>query len=81
MNEYMIQVVIGFGAGFGIAFWVKELLLKRKLREEEGEAINILENARKKAETLVKEAELEAKDNIFNLKRAFDEEAKETRGN
>jgi ribonucrease Y len=80
MNEHMIQVVIGFGVGFGIAFWVKELLLERKLKAEEGEAKNVLENARRKAETLLKEANLEAKDNIFKLKRDFDEEAKETRG-
>ena len=57
MNEHMIPVVISFGVGFGIAFWVKELLLKRKLKAEEGEARNILESARKKAETLLKEAE------------------------
>lgn len=80
MNEYLIQVVISFGVGFGIALWVRILFLKHKQKTEAAEASNILESSRKKAETLLKEAQLEAKDHIFKLKRDFDEEAKETRG-
>lgn len=79
MSEQMILVVIGFGVGFGVAFYVKELLLERKTKAEEKQAQNIIENARKNAETMLKEAKLEAKDNLFKLKSDFDKEAKEAR--
>ncbi|MDX9785137.1 MAG: ribonuclease Y [Desulfobacterales bacterium] len=79
MSEHIVWAVISLGVGFGIAFWLKELLLNRRIKAEEGTAHNILEDARKQAETLLKEAELEAKDNAFKLKSDFDKEVKEAR--
>lgn len=80
MSETILWALIGLGVGFGIAFWVKELLMDRKIKAEEGKVRNIIEDAQRKAETLLKEAELEAKDNAFRLKSDLDKEVKETRG-
>lgn len=80
MSETILWAFIGLGVGFGIAFWVKELLTDRKIKAEEGKVRNIIADAQRKAETLLKEAELEAKDNAFRLKSDLDKEVKETRG-
>ena len=76
---YVLIGVICFGAGFGIAFYVKGRMLTRKMKEAEGEAAKICEEARRHSETLLKEADLEVKDKLFKMKSDFDAETKETR--
>ncbi len=80
MSENVILVIIiGFGLGFALAFWVRGQILAQKIKAEEGEAGRVIDNAKRRAETLIKEAELEAKDNIFKLQSEFEAEKKETR--
>lgn len=80
MNEYSIFIgVICFAAGFIAATWFKIKSLKDKVVHAEEDARRIMDDARHRAETLVKEAQLEAKDVIFKLKSDFDQETKETR--
>lgn len=83
MTTYVYAVVfalIGFGAGFGVAFWTKRRIAAGKIRSAEAEARRIEENAQRQAENLVREAELEAKDRLFRMKSEFEAEAKEIRG-
>jgi ribonuclease Y len=83
MTTYMYAIVfalIGFGAGFGVAFWTKGRLASGKIKNAEEEARRIHENAQRQAENLVREAELEAKDRLFRMKSDFEAEAKEIRG-
>lgn len=83
MTTYVYAIVfalIGFGAGFGVAFWAKGRMAAGKIKSAEAEARRIEENARRQAENLVREAELEAKDRLFRMKSEFEAEAKEIRG-
>jgi len=81
MSAYIIVAasVIACGIGFAIAFWVRGRIFTQKIKADEGEAIRILEDARRRSETLVKEAELEAKDKIYRIQSEFESEVKETR--
>jgi ribonuclease Y len=70
---------ICFGVGFAIAFWIKGIIVSQKVKAAEAEASHLLEDSRRQAETLLKEADLEVKDRIFKMKSDFDAETKETR--
>ena len=76
---YVLIGVLCFGAGFGAAFYVKGRMLTRTIKDAEGEAAKILEEAHRHSETLLKEADLEVKDKLFKMKSDFDAETKETR--
>ncbi len=80
MNEYSILIgIIGFGVGFAIAFWMKGKMQSRKIRNAAVEAKRLLQDSKRQAETLIKEANLEVKDKLFKMKSEFDAETKETR--
>jgi len=75
----IILAIICFGIGFAIAFWIKGIIVSQKVKAAEAEASRLLEDSRRKAETLLKEADLEIKDRLFKMKSDFDAETKETR--
>ncbi len=80
MNDYSIMIGIGcFFAGLLIAYWVKGRIMSQKIKAAEGEAVRFTEESRKKAETLLREADLEVKSRLFKLKSEFDAETKDTR--
>jgi ribonuclease Y len=80
MTEYtIIATVLCFGVGFAIAFWFKGRMITQKIKSAESEAEKIIDDANRRAETLVKEADLEIKDKLFKMKSEFDAETKETR--
>ena len=57
----IILAVIGFGVGFAIAFWIKGMILSQKVKAAEAEASRLLGDTKRKAETLLREADLEVK--------------------
>ncbi len=80
MNGYMIgMTIIGFCAGLGTAFWLKLKLDRQKADSAHSEATMILQESKNKADALLKEASLEAKDRLLKMKNEFDNETKETR--
>ena len=80
MSELSILLgAICFGIGFGIAFWVKGQILTQKVKAAEAEASRLLADSKRKADTLLREADLEVKDRLFKMKSDFDAETKETR--
>ncbi|GAB6096889.1 ribonuclease Y [Desulfatiferula olefinivorans] len=77
-----ITIVAGisaFIAGFLIAYVIKRRSILQRSRAAEEEASKIIEDARRRADTLLKEASVEAKDRLFKMKSAFDAETNETR--
>ena len=68
-----------FGIGFIIAYWTRRKSVSKKIKAAYAEASRIVEDAEKKSETLLKEADLEIKDKLFKMKSEFDSETKETR--
>jgi ribonuclease Y len=80
MNHYVLFIGIGgFIAGLLIASLIKGKIASQKVKAAEGAAARSIEESKKKAETLLREADLEVKDRLFRLKSEFDAETKETR--
>ena len=80
MNGYsLLMGIIGIGIGFAAACWLKGRLASQKLESAGIEAERMVENAARHAETLLKEAQLEAKDKLFKMKSDFDAETMDTR--
>jgi ribonuclease Y len=80
MNAFNIILgIICFGIGFAIAFWIKGQIISQKVKAAEVEASRLLADSKRKADTILREAELEIKDRLFKMKSEFDAETKETR--
>jgi len=80
MNEFnIILILMGFAAGFLIAYWVKGKIVSQKIITAQLEAERILADAKLRSETIIREAKLEVKDKLFKMKSEFDAETKETR--
>lgn len=80
MNEYSFIIgIIGMGLGFAVAYWMKGKLSSEKMRAAEEKSYRIVEDAKRRSDTLLKEAKLEAKDKLFKMKSEFDAETRETR--
>lgn len=80
MNEYSyIAALIAFLIGFVIAFLLKGYFQKQKIKDADLEVERITNDAKRRAETLLKEANIEAKDMLFKMKSEFDTETKETK--
>jgi len=75
----ILLLIIGFGVGFLIAYWVKGKFVSQKVRIAQSEAKRILVDAKRKAETMIKEADLDVKGRLLKMKSEFDLETKETR--
>ncbi|MGD9018357.1 MAG: ribonuclease Y, partial [Desulfobacterales bacterium] len=69
----------GFGAGFAIAFWIKGFMLAQRIKAADDQAALIMKDAQHTADTIVKEAKIEAKDVLFKMKSDFDADTKDTR--
>jgi len=79
MNEYNLLIgMIAFVLGFAIAYWVKGIIVAQKVKAAERETSRTLEDAKRRSETLIKEAQLEVKDKLFKMKSEFDADTKET---
>ncbi len=80
MNEYNILIgIIAFVIGFLIAFWVKGKIQSQRIKSAERETSQILDDAKRTSESMLKEARLEVKDKLFKMKGEFDNDTKETR--
>ncbi len=81
MNEYTLGLMLigGVAVGFGLAFWIRQLLDRQKTKAAHIQADRIVQDARHQADALLKEANLEAKDQLLKMKNEFDAETKETR--
>ena len=80
MSEYIFLLgPICFGIGFAIAYWIKGRSGFNKVKVAKEEAIRIKDDAKRRAETYLKEAELEVKDLQLKMKSEFDTETKDTR--
>ncbi|MDH3567862.1 MAG: Rnase Y domain-containing protein, partial [Desulfobacteraceae bacterium] len=80
MSEYNLLIgIVAFVIGFAIAFWVKGLIVAQKVKAAKKETSRILEDAKLRSGTLIKEAKLEVKDRLFRMKSEFDAETEDTR--
>ena len=83
MNEILILSGAAAGSfivGFLIAYVIKAKALSQQTKSAENEAGRIIDDAKNRASTLLKESSVEAKDRLFKMKNEFDTETNETRG-
>lgn len=76
---YMLIGALAFGAGFALAYFLRGRLVAEKEKAAKEEAKNILEASQQKADALIKEAKIEAKDRLLRIKSEFEAETKEIR--
>lgn len=74
----LLIVISVFIGGLGAHFF-HERINSQKIKDSDDKARMIVESAERKAESLVKEAQLEAKDRLFKMKSDFDVETVEAR--
>jgi len=79
MEMTFIIGVVGFLAGLLLSYAFKAKLASNQVKNAEADAARIIGDAERKAETLLKESELEAKDRLLKMKSDFDAETRETR--
>jgi ribonuclease Y len=79
MIEYIVLLVVGLAAGFGISLLVKGRVAGGRIKDAEAEAARIVTAAEREAETKRKEAMLEAKDKLYQARADFEKENREKR--
>ncbi len=73
MPEWVL-IIIFVIVGIAVGFVVSSVLSKSKSQKAQGTATEILEKAKKDAETIKREADIEAKDNAYKLKNEMERE-------
>ena len=75
----IIFCIFGLAGGFGLAYWAKNRFDLKQAQTIAEESNRILDDAKQRADSLLKEAKLEAKDRLFKMKSDFDQETNEIR--
>lgn len=73
------MIIIGAVLGFIGAHLLRERIAGQRIRDAEEKSKMIVDSAERKADALIKEAQLEAKDRLFKMKSDFDTETAEAR--
>lgn len=79
MIEYVLILIVGLAAGFGLGLLIKGKLAAAKIRDAEADAEKIIANANREAETKRKEAVLEVKDKLYQARSDFERESRDKR--
>ncbi len=79
VEKILFVSIAAFCIGFLLAFWLRKGSYAKKVNAAREESRRMIEDARLRAENLVKEAELEAKDRLLKMKGDFDAETSDTR--
>ncbi len=79
MIEYVVIVLVGLAAGFGLGLLIKGKAAAGKIKDAEAESARIVAAAEREAETKRKEAVLEAKDKLYQARADFEKENREKR--
>ena len=75
----MLLVGAGFGVGLIVTFVLVRIFSFGKIATHEKESKMLVDDAKRKAEVLLKEAKIEAKDRLYKMKNEFDIGTNETR--
>jgi ribonuclease Y len=76
----VILISVGtFAVGCVAAFWIRSRLTAAKIEAAEQESVGIVENGKKEAQTVLKEARLHAKDELYQMKLDFEKDTKDRR--
>jgi ribonucrease Y len=80
MDFQLIAIIVScLAAGLLIGFFVRKKIVESRIEAIEKYSKNILADAQKEAKTIKKEATLQAKDTVYQMKLEFEKESKEKR--
>jgi ribonuclease Y len=79
MMTYIVLIIAGLAGGFGIGLLIKGRVAAGRIKDAESEAVRIVANAEREAETKRKEAVLEAKDKLYQARAEFEKENRDKR--
>jgi ribonuclease Y len=79
MGEPYIFIALFFVVGAGLGYVIHVMISRRRLSSTHAEADQIIAQARKDAEQLVREGKLEVKDELHRLRVSFEDSTKERR--
>ncbi len=79
MLTYFLVDIISVAAGFAAGFFYRKFVMERNQQALEILGQKILDEARKEAETIKKEAKLQAKDQLLQMKMDFEKETHDRR--
>ncbi len=74
---FVLVILMAIIAGIVIGFILKQLFAAKKIKSSESLAARIVEESKKEAETIKKEAILQVKENLLKMKADFDRETKD----
>jgi len=78
---WMIFAIVGFALlGALVGFYLRQRLFKNHQASSEMLSTRIVDEAKKEAETIKKEAIIQAKENLLKVKTEFEKEARERKG-
>jgi ribonuclease Y len=75
--QIVVSVVIGIAAGLMLGYLLKMIWAKKKIEAAKETASKILNEAHRQADSIKKEADLSAKDTLYQMKSEFERETKE----
>lgn len=76
---FVLLILVAVLAGIIVGYILKQIFTAKKIKTSESLAARIVEESKKEAETIKKEAILQAKENLLRLKADFDRETKDTK--
>ena len=77
---YVLFIIVAALAGAIAGYVLKQIFTAKKIKASESLAARIVEESKKEAETIKKEAIIQAKENLLKMKADFDRETKEVKG-
>ena len=75
----VLLILVAVLVGAIVGYVLKQIFTTKKIKASESLAARIVEESKKEAETLKKEAILQAKENLLKMKADFDQETKEVK--
>ena len=78
-SQLIMAIVVSVAAGAGVGVGILQMLARSRRENARREAARIVEDARKEADSLVKTAQVDAKDEFLRRKEQFEKESQETR--
>ncbi|MDD3249659.1 MAG: ribonuclease Y [Smithella sp.] len=76
---FVLFIIVAVFAGAVAGYILKQIFTAKKIRASESLATRIVEESKKEADTIKKEAILQAKENLLKMKADFDAETKEVK--
>ena len=76
----ILAIVVALAVGVAVGYVFKQRLSRKKLESSENLSARIIDEAKKEAETIKKEAVLQAKENLLKVKTEFERDSRDRKG-